>query len=130
MWTGFGGHPLTIPVDPRWYLPVVDFQANWAGEWAKWFLSNGKAATPPKETQQSSRPTAKPYATPDDAKRDALLKGVVSDCPGRVLHHRDGAGASGLLGPTGQLPQCPRDATGLLALSFSGTDAEQAVLIE
>lgn len=79
MWTGFGGHTLTIPVDPRWYLPVVDFQANWAGEWAKWFLSNGKSGeTPPKEIQRSFQAYREALATPDGAKRDALLKEIIT----------------------------------------------------
>jgi peptide/nickel transport system substrate-binding protein len=78
MWTGFGGHPLTIPVDPRWYLPISPNQSSWGAKWAVWNASGGEnGEAPPEELQKSFGHYRDALATPDDDERDELLAEVI-----------------------------------------------------
>jgi peptide/nickel transport system substrate-binding protein len=50
MWTGFGGSDLTLPVDPRWYVPQTTSQSNWAKQWVVWYNTGGKSGEEPPDT--------------------------------------------------------------------------------
>ena len=79
MWTGFGGHELTLRVDPRWYLPTVLNQANWANKWTLWFNSNGaNGEEPPSATKRQFELYRDALATPDDNERDEMFREILS----------------------------------------------------
>jgi peptide/nickel transport system substrate-binding protein len=78
MWTGFGGHELTLRVDPRWYLPTVLNQANWANQWTLWFNSNGQNGEEPiAPIKRQFELYRDAMATPDDAERDDLFREIL-----------------------------------------------------
>ena len=75
MWTGFGGGDLTLPVDPRWYIPWTTNQSNWAKQWVVWKDSNGKnGEEPPKTIKQGYQLYQKALGAVDIAERDGFLK--------------------------------------------------------
>jgi peptide/nickel transport system substrate-binding protein len=79
MWTGFGGHELTLRVDPRWYLPSVVNQASFATKWCLWFQSNGaKGEEPPAPTKKQFELYRAALATPDDAERDDIFREILN----------------------------------------------------
>ena len=131
MWTGFGGHPLTIPVDPRWYLPIVDFQSNWAGEVGTWYLSNGDTGeAPPDDIQTPFKHYRDALATPDEARARRAAEGSAEDRAGRLLRDRHGAVAADLCGARPTTSTTCRDPARLLALSVAGQMLSRTVLHE
>lgn len=79
MWTGFGGHELTLRVDPRWYLPSVTNQASFATKWCLWFNSNGeRGEEPPAATKKQFELYRAALATPDDNERDEMFREILN----------------------------------------------------
>lgn len=75
MWTGFGGHDLSLPIDPRFYIPTAANQANWGNKWTAWYVTNGAdGEAPPDYMQRQFQLYKDSLATPDLAERDEMLK--------------------------------------------------------
>ncbi len=75
MWTGFGGSNLTLPVDPRWYVPYTVGQSNWARQWVLWRTSGGKTGEePPERIRQGYRLYDQALGAVEAEERDGYLK--------------------------------------------------------
>lgn len=79
MWTGFGGSDLTLPLDPRWYIPRTTSQSNWAKQWVLWSQTNGASGEePPESVKQGLALYNKAIAAVDSKQRDDFLKQMLA----------------------------------------------------
>lgn len=75
MWTGFGGNDLTLPLDPRWYIPYTTSQSNWAKQWVLWNSTGGQSGEePPNSIKEGYALYRAALAAVDADDRDAKLK--------------------------------------------------------